>query len=107
MTEDTLDPGVLLDESFGWAPTTYDPAEVTLVTGETANLGITNTVVRVYSGIFIAKDITGPAENLVPGDRPFTGTVSCQYRDEAPVEATWSATTDTPWSSGNYLVGSV
>lgn len=107
MTEDTLDPGVLLDESFGWAPTTYDPAEVTLVTGETANLGITNTVVRVYSGIFIAKDITGPAENLVPGDRPFTGTVSCQYRDEAPVEATWSATADTPWSSGNYLVGSV
>lgn len=105
--EDTPDPTVLFDQSFGWAPPTYDPADVTLASGETASLGVTNTVIRVYSGIFIAKDVTGPADGLVPGDRAFTGTVSCRYRDEPPVEATWAATQDAAWVSGNYLVGSV
>jgi fimbrial isopeptide formation D2 family protein len=107
ITEDTPDPANLIDESYAWADRAYAPENVTLVADQTAGLSVTNTVVRVYSGIFIAKDITGPADGLVPTNRPFTGTVSCRYRDADPVVATWSATTAAAWSSGNYLVGSM
>ena len=58
-------------------PTT--PPSVELVAGESATLGVTNTVIRVYSDVTVTKQVTGPADGLVPTDRPFTGTISCQY----------------------------
>ena len=107
ITEDTLNGAGLRDGSFAWGEPTYSPASVVLVPGQTADLGMTNTVVRVYSDVTVTKDVTGPADGLVPTDRAFTGTVSCQYGTDAPVETTWSATIATPALRAGVLVGSV
>ena len=72
-----------------------------------ATLGVTNTVVRVYSDVTVTKDVTGPADGLVPTDRPFTGTISCQYGTDAPIVTTWSATLAIPALRSGVLVGSV
>jgi uncharacterized repeat protein (TIGR01451 family) len=107
ITEDTLDANGLRDGSFTWGDPTYQPEDVTLVTGETATLGVTNTVIRVYSDVTIRKAVIGPAQALVPTDRPFTGVVSCQYGKVPPVETTWSATLAVPALRAGVLVGSV
>ena len=44
ITEDTLGRAGLRDASFAWGEPTYAPADVPLVAGQTASLGITNTV---------------------------------------------------------------
>ena len=59
----------LRDGSFAWGDPSYEPESVELVAGQTATLGVTNTVVRVYSDITVTKDVTGPADGLVPTDR--------------------------------------
>ena len=66
--EDTLATDSLVDGSFDWGEPTYAPAtgDVTLVAGETASIGIVNTVVRVYSDVRIQKVITGPAVGARP-----------------------------------------
>ncbi len=99
----------LVDGSFDWGEPTYAPAtgDVTLVAGETASIGIVNTVVRVYSDVRIQKVITGPASTLVPTTRPFTGTITCRYGTDEPITTTWSATTATPALRAGVLVGSV
>ena len=51
--------------------------------------------------------VTGPAADLVPDDREFTGTISCQYGTDAPIETTWAATTATPALRAGVLVESV
>ncbi len=109
VTEDTLATESLVDGSFGWGDPSYVPgdATVTLESGQTANVDIVNTVVRVYSAVTIEKLITGPAASLVPADRPFTGTITCQYEDDEPVTTTWSATTETPALRAGLLVESV
>lgn len=107
--EDTPSPASLVDQSFAWADRTYEPASVTLVSGQTAILGVTNTVVRVYSGFDVRKAITGPVadDGLIPTDRVFTGTWSCRYGDDAPVTGPWTASVATPWVQAGILVGSV
>ncbi|WP_420122595.1 DUF5979 domain-containing protein, partial [Nakamurella sp.] len=107
--EDTPSPASLVDQSFAWSDRTYDPASVTLAAGQTATLGVTNTVVRVYSGFDVRKSITGPvADNgLVPADRVFSGTWSCRYGDDAPVTGPWTASVATSWVQAGILVGSV
>ena len=70
-------------------------------------LGVTNTVERVYSDVSVGKVVTGPAAALVPDDRAFTGTISCQYGTDEPIETTWSATPATPALRSGVLVGSV
>ena len=107
--EDTLATDSLVDGSFDWGEPTYAPAtgDVTLVAGETASIGIINTVVRVYSDVRIQKVITGPASTLVPTTRPFTGTITCRYGTDEPITTTWSATTATPALRAGVLVGSV
>ena len=105
--EDTLNPDVLLDASFAWGPAVYDPDAVTLVSGETASLGIANSVIRVYSDLQIQKTVTGPGAELVATEREYTGTLSCQYRDKPPVETTWKARPGAPWLASGILVGSV
>ena len=108
ITEDTLDASGLRDGSFAWGDPTYAPVDVTLAAGETATLGVTNTVIRVYSDVTIRKAVTGPAvDDGVFTDRPFTGTVSCQYGTDAPIETTWSATLAAPALRAGVLVGSV
>ena len=42
-------------------------------------------VVRVYSDVSVQKVVTGPATGLVPVDRPFSGTITCQYGSDAPI----------------------
>ena len=106
MTEDTPDPAKLRDGSFAWDKPVLSPPDIALVAGQTANLGIANTVIRVYSDVTITKVITGPALGLVDPDRKYTGEISCQYRDDAPIVATWSATTSTPSLHPGVLVGS-
>ena len=86
VTEDTQDANGLRDASFAWGEPTYAPVDVALVAGEIASLGVTNTVVRVYSDVAVLKVVTGPAEGLVPTDRPFTGTITCQYGTDAPID---------------------
>ncbi|MDN5768466.1 MAG: DUF11 domain-containing protein, partial [Humibacillus sp.] len=105
--EDTLAPDVLVDGSFAWGPPVYTPDAVTLVTGETASLAISNTVIRVYSDLLIQKTVTGPGADLVAEDREYTGTLSCTYGDDDSVDSTWSASTGTPWLASGILVGSV
>ena len=107
VTEDTLDPAKLRDGSFAWDTPVLSPPDIALVAGQTANLGITNTVIRVYSDVTINKVITGPALGLVDPAREYTGEITCQYRDDAPIVATWSATTSTPSLHPGVLVGSV
>ena len=109
VTEDTLATESLVDGSFDWAQPTYspNPPAVTLAAGETASIGIINTVVRVYSDVSVQKAVTGPATGLVPTDRPFTGTITCQYGTDAPITTTWSATQATPALLPGFLVGSV
>ena len=51
--------------------------------------------------------MTGPADGLVPTDRPFTGTISCQYGTDTPIVTTWSATPAVPALRSGVLVGSV
>lgn len=106
VTEDTPDPAKLRDGSFAWDKPVLSPPDIALVAGQTANLGIANTVIRVYSDVTITKVITGPALGLVDPARKYTGEVSCQYRDDAPIVATWSATTSTPALHPGVLVGS-
>ncbi|MGB8384914.1 MAG: DUF5979 domain-containing protein, partial [Dermatophilaceae bacterium] len=106
VTEDTPDPAKLRDGSFAWDKPVLSPPDIALVAGQTANLGIANTVIRVYSDVTITKVITGPALGLVDPARKYTGEISCQYRDDAPIVATWSATTSTPSLHPGVLVGS-
>ena len=106
VTEDTLNPDSLVDGSFAWGKPTYDPQSVTLVNGETADLGIHNTVIRVYSDVTIEKTVTGPGANLVDPERAYTGTITCRYKTDDPVTASWSATTGTPFLFPGVLVGS-
>lgn len=107
--EDTPSPASLIDQSFAWVDRTYDPAAVALLAGQTADLGVTNTVGRVYSGFDVRKAITGPVadDGLTPTDRMFTGTWSCRYRDDEPVTGPWVASVATPWVQAGILVGSV
>ena len=107
--EDTLATQSLRDGSFAWAEPTYspDPPTVTLVAGQDASVGITNTVQRVYSDINVNKVVIGPAAGLVPTDRPFTGTITCQYGSDAPITTTWLSTLATPALRAGVLVGSV
>ncbi|HEY5114771.1 MAG TPA: DUF5979 domain-containing protein, partial [Nakamurella sp.] len=107
ITENTLDAQGLRDASFTWGDPTYVPESVELVAGQTATLGVTNSVVRVYSDITVTKDVTGPAAGLVPTDRPFTGTISCRYGTDTPIVTTWSATLAVPALRSGVLVGSV
>ena len=108
VTEDTLDDAVgLRDGSFGWGEPTYSPDTVELVAGQVATLGITNSIVRIYSDVTVSKDVTGPADGQVPLDRPFDGQISCQYGTDDPVVTTWSATQDVPALRAGVLVGSV
>ena len=51
--------------------------------------------------------MTGPGAGLVRTEPPFTGTISCQYGTDAPIETTWSATTAVPALRAGVLVGSV
>ena len=107
--EDTLATQSLRDGSFTWAEPTYspDPPTVTLVAGQAASVGITNTVQRVYSDVNVNKVVIGPAVGLVPTDRPFTGTITCQYGADAPITTTWLSTLATPALRAGVLVGSV
>ncbi len=107
--EDTPDPARLLDDSYAWGDRAYTPESVTLVADETAQLSVTNTVQRVYSGFDVAKAITGSVadDDLVPVDRVFTGTFSCQYGSDAPVTGPWTASVATAWVQAGILVGSV
>ncbi len=105
--EDTRDANGLRDGSFAWGDPTYQPDDVTLVAGETATLGVTNTVVRVYADVTVNKSVVGPAAGLIAGDRAFTGTISCQYGTDDPIVTTWSATLVTPSLRAGVLVGSV
>ncbi|MET0865504.1 MAG: DUF5979 domain-containing protein, partial [Nakamurella sp.] len=107
IVEDTLDNTGLVDGSFDWDQPSYDPESVTLVAGETASLGVTNTVVRVYSDVQVTKTVTGPAVGLVDDDRFFDGTVSCQYGTDAPVLIPWQNTLTTPDLISGILVESV
>ena len=107
ISEDTLDAQGLRDGSFTWGDPTYVPESVELMAGQTATLGVTNTVVRVYSDITVTKDVTGPADGLVPTDRPFTGTISCRYGTDSPIVTTWSATLAVPALRSGVLVGSL
>lgn len=106
VTEDTLDPENLVDGSFAWEAPTYAPDAVTLVTGETADLGIRNTVIRVYSDVTVQKQVSGPGADLVDVGRAYTGTITCRYRTDPAVVASWSATTGTPFLLPGVLVGS-
>ena len=107
--EDTLATQSLVDGSFAWAEPIYSPdaATVTLVAGQDATVGITNTVQRVYSDVTVNKVVIGPAAGLVPTDRPFTGTITCQYGSDAPITTTWLSTLATPALRAGVLVGSV
>jgi uncharacterized repeat protein (TIGR01451 family) len=107
ITEDTPIQAALVDGSFAWDVPIYDPENVALVSGETARLGVTNTVKRVYSDITISKVVTGPAAGQVPGDREFSGEVTCRYGDDPEIVTTWAATTATPRLHQSILVGSV
>ncbi len=91
VTEDTPDPADLLDASFAFAEPVVDPPDTVLVAGQTANLGIRNTVERVYGDVTVQKALAGPGAPLVDPERTFTGTLTCRYRDEPPVVTTWSA----------------
>jgi uncharacterized repeat protein (TIGR01451 family) len=107
LTEDTPDPADLVDASFAFDTPSLEPPDVVLAPNETANLGLTNTVIRVYSDVTVQKVVTGPAAGLVDSSRVYTGTTTCQYRSEAPIVATWAATTQTPDLRSGVLVGSV
>jgi len=107
ITEDTPDPADLVDGSFAWNDPVYDPDDVELVAGQSALLSVGNSVSRVYSNVRVAKAVTGPGSDLVPDDRTFTGTVTCQYGSDEPVVSTWQATRATIWEQGGILVGSV
>ena len=75
--------------------------------GQTATLGVTNTVVRVYADVTVGKSVAGPAAGLIAANRAFTGTISCQYGADDPIVTTWSATLATPSLRAGVLVGSV
>jgi uncharacterized repeat protein (TIGR01451 family) len=107
ITEDTLNPDDLVDGSFGWGEPAYEPADVTLAAGQTAELTVTNTVHRVYSAVEVRKVVSGPGSDLVPTDRPFTGELICRYGNDNPVLNSWSAATSAAWVQGGILVGSV
>ena len=61
VTEDTLNPDDLVDGSFAWGKPTYAPDDVTLVTGETADLGIHNSTDPGVLRRPHDKTVTGPA----------------------------------------------
>lgn len=110
IVEDTPDgttgPAALIDGSYsytGW--TAGDPVELT--TADTRDITLTNTVGRVYGAVGVRKEVTGAAAALVDPVRPYTGTLSCVYGADTPVEQTWDATTGTPDSIDGILVGSV
>jgi len=107
--EDTLSQDTLVDGSFAWGLTTYNPssATATLVAGQTAGIEIVNTVERVYSAVGVDKEVTGPVAGQVSSDRLFTGTVSCRYGDDDPIVTGWQASTATSAVLAGVLVGSV
>ena len=76
--------------------------------GETATLGVTNTVVRVYSDIDCPPRMSPvPPTGWCRPTEPFTGTISCQYGTDTPIVTTWSATLAVPALRSGVLVGSV
>jgi uncharacterized repeat protein (TIGR01451 family) len=108
ITEDTpFEQAGLRAGSFAWGAETYEPESVELQAGQMAELGVTNRVVRVYSDVLVSKRVTGPAADLVPIGREFTGRISCRYGGGRPVGTTWGTSVGGAALRAGVLVGSV
>ncbi|QNP55308.1 DUF5979 domain-containing protein [Tessaracoccus defluvii] len=90
----------LPNSSWEWGTATIEPSAVTLTSGQTGTITVTNTAKRVFGLIQITKIV--PEGSLVDSDRTFTGGWSCTLGSETvtgnwgPLEAgaTWAATAE-------------
>lgn len=77
------------DPSYTWGSPTYSSASVTITTGGTASLTVTNVVVHDVGSIQVDKVLVDP-DAVVDPLRAFTGTISCTVGTPSP--NTWSVT---------------
>ena len=105
ITEDPL-AGGLLDASYAWAPT--PPAQQVTVnaSGEVVAVTMTNTVVRVFGSLSIAKGPITPA-GVVEPSRTFAIDYRCIHGNDTPVTGTATLTAaGTAFTIPPVLVGS-
>ena len=86
--------GGLKDASFAWAAPAYShPDGVTVLESDTPTMTVTNSMVRVYGEIYVAKIFDdGGFPAVVAGDRTYSGAWSCSYDGGTVAAGTWTGT---------------
>ena len=79
--------GGLLNDSFSWGATTYDPSPVKIVANQAVTLTITNPVVQSFGSLTVSKSIVGTPSGFTG---TFTGTWQCSLTNGASPTGTWS-----------------
>jgi len=80
VTEDTPSDPVPGDPSAIWAPPTISPSTITVGSGQTPTVTVTNRVERVTGSFAITKSVSGPGGGYLPGAR-FGFTWTCTAPD--------------------------
>lgn len=80
VTEDTPSAPVPGDPSAIWAPPTISPTTITVGSGQTPTVTVTNRVERVIGSFAITKSVSGPGGGYAPGAR-FGFTWTCTAPD--------------------------
>lgn len=89
VTEDDPSDAALLDSSYTWArPDLAEPVAV-LSAAEPAQLTVTNTATRRWSGLEVSTSYDGPS-GAFAADLAVTGTWQCVYRDAVVASGSWS-----------------
>jgi uncharacterized repeat protein (TIGR01451 family) len=89
VSEAALNDNLLVDASYTWSGVTVTPEQVTLSNRTpSANVVVQNTTARTYGTFTVTKSLVGVPVSAVTDD--FSGTWSCKYLNDAPVEGTWT-----------------
>lgn len=106
VTEDTPDPGNLVDGSYQWNSRVYTPADGYVVTdaAEPRDVTVTNSTSRVYGSFQVRKAIDGPGGYTTPSI--FKGTWTCTRAGEPDVTGPWQVTDQGSVTVNGVLVGS-
>lgn len=100
--------GGLVDGSYAWNAPSYNPAngQITLTRNGPNQVGVTNSVKRVYGSFEITKTIALPEGATKATGQTFTGTYQCVYGTDAPVTGDWSITGEGSDVIDGILIGS-
>jgi len=100
--------GGLIDGSYAWNSPSYNPAngQVTLTRNGPNQVGVTNSVKRVYGSFKVTKAIALPEGATKATGQIFTGTYQCVYGADAPVTGDWSITGEGSDVIDGILIGS-